>query len=69
MVLHLFLVKCVCFFFWGGSETSALRNAGGHASECYGALRGGGWVKIVNFCVTYFLNGPSLRCAPANNKP
>ena len=26
----------------GGSDTAALRNAGGHASECYGALRGGG---------------------------
>ena len=35
-----------------GSETSALRNAGGHVFECYGALQGGGGVKIVNFCLS-----------------
>ena len=36
--MFLFLVKYV---FFGGSETLALRNAGGQAPECYGALRGG----------------------------
>ena len=47
-------------YFWGAGGTRLQRylTQGVKFSECYGAIQGGWGVKIVNFCVTYILNGP-----------
>ena len=39
MVLHLFLVKCVCL--GGGPRLQRYVTQEGHVFECYGALQGG----------------------------
>ena len=47
----------------GGSETSALRNAGSHASECYGVLQGGLGGQNGKFLPCIFFVRPLTRCS------